>query len=368
MKLNKNKIIVSALALAIGGSLAGSVGGTIAWYQYSTRANVSFLGDASGISGNLQMRFVGQTDSDWTTRITKETLAGHITGGGHLKPMTFGGLGMTDPLPANGYLQPAAGNEEMANWGTASAGNYAQFSLELRYVERDGVKVNNVDDANAEKEVYISDILIQEDFANDAGHARSDISDAVRLHISSSYNDGQAHEENRLISNQGGTTITHGALDLDGDGEADKAYAADDEYGFKDGATLSELDYGDAGTQVAFKADDVGGEHTYYDEDDAAQTETVYPACVTRTAGSLDLTNTDKQTIPNVGDVEKYIGKTMEDEDNYLTVTVTIWVEGWHRFDAYKDRQDDPKFMSIWDADLVDAVFDLGIQFAVDED
>ena len=29
--LNKNKIIVSALALAIGGSLAGSVSGTIAW-------------------------------------------------------------------------------------------------------------------------------------------------------------------------------------------------------------------------------------------------------------------------------------------------------------------------------------------------
>ena len=70
MKFSKNKIIVSALALAIGASLAGSVGSTIAWYQYSTRANVSFLGQASGISGNLQMRFKGEDDSKWRTKIT----------------------------------------------------------------------------------------------------------------------------------------------------------------------------------------------------------------------------------------------------------------------------------------------------------
>ena len=74
MKLNKNKIIVSALALAIAGSLVGSVGGTIAWYQYSTRANVSFLGQASGVSGNLQMRFAGEDGTKWRTRITKEEM------------------------------------------------------------------------------------------------------------------------------------------------------------------------------------------------------------------------------------------------------------------------------------------------------
>ena len=81
MKLNKNKIIVSALALAIGGSLAGSVGSTIAWYQYSTRANVSFLGQASGISGNLQMRFAGEGANAWRTRITKEEMANNMVGG-----------------------------------------------------------------------------------------------------------------------------------------------------------------------------------------------------------------------------------------------------------------------------------------------
>ena len=76
MKLNKNKIIVSALALAIGTSLAGSISGTVAWYQYSTRANVAYVGEASGFSSNLQMRFANDDSEDniWRTRITWEEM------------------------------------------------------------------------------------------------------------------------------------------------------------------------------------------------------------------------------------------------------------------------------------------------------
>lgn len=363
MKLNKNKIIVSALALAIGGSLAGSVGSTIAWYQYSTRANVSFLGQASGISGNLQMRFAGEGADAWRTRITKEEMASNIVGGTKLVPMTFGGVGLNEALPAKGYTQPLPGVQAMTGWYEAKAANYAQFTLEMRYVARDGVVENSVDDKNIELPVYISKMVLNEDHAN-GNHG--DVSEAVRVHISASYNDGSDQEENRLISKKGGSTVTHGKLDIDGDGKNDTYFPDDDEFGFEHTEDqLVEVDYGE-GTQTALKADATGGSSSYFNENDVAVDETVYPALVGTEDNSLKLSGTEKQTIPNVGDVEKYIGKTMENETQFLSVTVTIWVEGWHRFD-YSARESNPKYMALWDADLINAKFDLGIQFAVDE-
>ena len=369
MKFNKNKIVVSALALAIGTSLAGSIGGTVAWYQYSTRANVSFLGQASGISGNLQMRFKGENDTKWRTRITKEELASELGDKGtELKPMTFGGVKLNEELPEKGYTQPKAGIPAMTSWFEASEKNYAQFTLQLRYIERDGVEENSKDEKDVQKQVFLTKLFVQEDHNNDEGHAREDISDAVRVHVASSYVDGGAKKDYKLISNQGGSTVTHGKLDLDGDGKVDIYFPDDDEFGFEHtDAQLVQADYGDAKTQTAFKADKTGGDHSYFNENDVATNETVYPALVDADANSYDLKNTAKQNIPNVGDVEKYIGKTnAADAGSYLEVTVTVWVEGWHRFD-YSTREGSPRFDAIWDANLVDAKFDLGIQFAIDE-
>lgn len=375
MKLSKNKIIVSALALAIGASLAGSVGSTIAWYQYSTRANASFLGEASGFSANLQLRFKGENDTKWRTRITKEEMAANLVAGtgSKLVPLTFGGLNYNEALPVDGeqnlaaYKQPVAGIADMSKWAKAEKSNYAQFQLELRYVERDGDKEGGAkDDKNVEKKVYLSQMLLQEDPGNDAVMAKGDLSEAIRVHVSAAYNDGAAHVDNKLISKSGGSTVTHGYLDLDADGKKDSAYADDDEFGFKDGAELEELDYGDAKTQKAFAGNATGGNHSYIDNNDQAQNETTYPAIVGRSNDSNVLSDTDKQAVEGIGDVEKYIGKTMESESQHLTVTVTVWVEGWHRFD-YSARQGSPKFDAIWDTDLIGAKFDLGLQFAVQD-
>ena len=369
MKLNKNKIIVSALALAIGTSLAGSIGSTIAWYQYSTRANVSFLGQSSGISGNLQMRFEGEADTAWRTRITKEELATKLgTKGTELKPMTFGGVKLNEELPEKGYVQPKAGVQNMTSWFEAKEENYAQFTLELRYIKRDGVEENSKDEKDVQKQVFLTKLFVQEDHNNDEGHDREDISNAVRVHIASSYVDNGAKKDYKLISNEGGSTVTHGKLDLDGDGKADTYFPDNDEFGFEHtDAQLVEADYGDVKIQTTLKADKDGGDHSYFNENDTETQETVYPALVDSEADSYNLKETAKQTIPNVGDVEKYIGKTNDDQaGSYLKVTVTVWVEGWHRFD-YSARTGNPKFDAIWDANLVDAKFDLGIQFAVDE-
>ena len=44
MKTNKKNIIIPALMMAVGLGLVGSISGTVAWYQYSTRVNVAYLG------------------------------------------------------------------------------------------------------------------------------------------------------------------------------------------------------------------------------------------------------------------------------------------------------------------------------------
>ena len=371
MKLNKNKIIVSALALVIGTSLAGSVTGTLAWYQYSTRANVSFLGESSGISSNLQMRFKGENDTKWRTRITKEEMETHLgQTGTELVPMTFGGLNMTDALPVEnnklvGYVQPYFGQADMTKWTKAAEKHYAQFQLELRVNERDGELDNNVDAKNVAKEVYLSKLHLEESVQN--GASKGDISEAVRVHISASYNDGSDHVDNKLISKNGGTTITHGVLDLDNDGKVDKEYPDNDEFGFGHTADqMVNINYGGTtSVQHAFAALDESAQSTYYTDADVATEETVYPALVKSTGNVLS--ETAKQNIPNVGEIEKYIGKTMADETKFLTVTVTVWVEGWHRFD-YSSREGTPKFDAIWDeANLAGAKFDLGLQFAVQD-
>ena len=347
MKLNKNKIIVSALALAIGGSLAGSVGNTIAWYQYSTRANVAYVGEASGVSSNLQMRFVGEDNNAWRTRITWQEMNTQLGNGMKIVPMTFGALGKDAALPEDaehnllGYVQPAPGVGDMTKWGKATNRNYAQFKLELRNINREGETA-----ANDAQDVFLTQLLLQKDLKNPEG--KEDISNALRVHISA--NDG-TNTVNRLISKQGGQVNTSGKLDIDGDGKDDKAYPEGDEFGFGyDGnnhVALKDVVYGDE------NADEVANE-----------IQTAYIASSSSTATNPALVYSENNHLydddTKAGDpaIAKAIGKTLASESSYLTVTVTIWVEGWQQFDG----------KAIWDATkYIDSQFNVGIQFAVQD-
>lgn len=340
MKLNKNKIIVSALALAIGGSLAGSVGNTIAWYQYSTRANVAYVGEASGVSSNLQMRFVGENDNQWRTRITYDEVNTKLGANMKIVPMTFGALGKDAALPAKGYVQPAPGVSDMTKWKEATDRNYAQFQLELRNINREGAEAEN-----DEQDVYLSKLLLQKDLKTPAG--KEDISDALRVHISASYG---STTKNRLISKLGGDVNTSGKLDIDGDGEDDQAYPEGDEFGFgyegNDHVALADVYYGDE-----------NGDKT------ANEIQSSYSASYESTATNPLLVYSENNVLyddESKADLEdaKSIGKTVAGDSGYLTVTVTIWVEGWQKFD---DK-------AIWDATkYIDSKFDVGIQFAVQD-
>ena len=108
MKLNK-KIIAPALTLLAGASLAGSVTGTIAWYQYSTRANVSYIGTSAGVIGNLQIRL---PNGEWGPQIQTDDVLDYLTDEGiygeHVEPVTPGALAKNDSLK-QGKWQEVAG-------------------------------------------------------------------------------------------------------------------------------------------------------------------------------------------------------------------------------------------------------------------
>ncbi len=340
MKLNKNKIIVSALALAIGGSLAGSVGSTIAWYQYSTRANVAYVGEASGVSSNLQMRFVGEGANDWRTRITYDQINTKLGANMKLVPMTFGALGKDAALPTKGYVQPAPGVGNMTKWKEATDRNYAQFQLELRNVNREGAEA-----ANDEQDVYLSKLVLQKDLKNPEG--KEDISNALRVHISANYG---ATTKNRLISKLGGDINTSGKLDIDGDGADDQAYPEGDEFGFgyegNDHVALKDVVYGDQNNDET--ENEIQSSYSASYESSASNPLLVY---------SENNVLYDDETKADLEDA-KSIGTTIAGDSSYLTVTVTIWVEGWQKFDN----------KAIWDATkYIDSKFDVGIQFAVQD-
>ena len=375
MKIKKKSIIIPAFALLIGASLAGSITGTVAWYQYSTRVNAAYVGVSGGTSGNLQMRlrdgnYNAQT-GDWITRLSVSDIQTYLAGttekyGEAIQPITSGNMEKDGALPANFYASPLYGQAGAyaGNWQVANTKSYDVIPLQLRYVERDGdLEGGAKDDKNLAKKVFLTDLLIQGDKANTADplDVKKDLSDAIRFHIDA-YSDDDAlvpaNHINRLVSKKGGTTITNGQLDLDGDGALDYKYNSD-KYGFGSDEK-TQLVYGE-GFQVAFSNETEVRSGTYYDyKGDPATDTNVYPMVVAPVSeGSLDLLDSNKEYDTGKS---KSIGSTIAADDKYLNVDITIWVEGWQTFEDANTHKQNP----IWGMDYIGSSFDVGFEFAVD--
>ena len=361
MNIKKKSIIIPAFALLIGASLAGSITGTVAWYQYSTRVNTAYVGVSGGTSGNLQIKL---GNNEWSTRLTKDTIetyVGNSEYGANIMPITSGAMDKDDALPTDFYSNPLYGQDSYNKWIKAEKANYIVLPLQLRYVERDGVKEVGVDAKNVAKEVFLSDLTIKGHSTN-AANEKEDLSDAIRFHIDAFKEEDRnapANHINRLISKKGGTTVTEGQLDLDGDGDLDCKYNSGDIYGFDDGDTTSPIIYGN-GSQVAFSNEVETRAGSYYTSDgqDGADAN-VYGMVVDSVDDTLDIENSTKEYDTGKS---KSIGSTIESETEFLNVVVTIWVEGWQTFENANHEH-----KSIWDsADFIKSSFDVGFQFAVD--
>lgn len=363
----KKKIIISALALTIGAGLAGSITGTAAWYQYSTKVNGAYIGASGGATGNLNMRIRkdGQAaDAGWSTFLSKETLMTYVQSKGfglNVQPVTPGALAKDANLSVDAdgnpvmYSNPVPGRAAYADWNKASKANYIVIPLQLRYVENDGTP------ANVAKDVFLSELILEQRITDPA---TSDISNALRFHISSYSSADTSSKQGRLVSKTGGKTVVHGKLDLDGDGNNDTARPGqDDKYGFNSNYNSSEeIDYGESGNQVAFTnrvltaPDDTA---QYYDENNTLQDDAdVYSLIANPREGKYGEDLNDNYLNFDGGNSKK-IGQTVAGSSNFLNVDLTIWVEGWQKF------QNDSGYSSIWSKSFIGSEFNIGFEFAV---
>lgn len=307
--MNK-RIIVSALAVTMGAGLVGSISGTVAWYQYSTRATIQMMGTSIGVDRNLEVAVTAAsvteapTDNDaYKSEIgTADILNALGRGQFDFEPLTTATAYTRNVALGSTVFKsnPIKYKTNIAEWITAKETAYVKYNLWVRATEKSGADQVTL----VEKALGLTDAKI----ANKAVDGKNDISDAVRLSIETESAD------NAIIANVSSTAL-HGPLDLDNVPGNDKAH-----YYSEIDAETAELDYG--------IADGVG---TTYNLKVSADTTALYAQEV-------------EGTGPNVG---KYVVKGGINLGTTPTtgaakITVTVWLEGWQKFGT-------PDASAVWD-------------------
>ena len=219
------RISVSALAICTVASIAGAITGTVAWFQYSTRAQVAYTGTTMHCSQNLRISLDGNT---WQTELqssdTQNYLLSHGRSDTALKPVTTGEHKKNEKI--NGFKRnPIYQFNHVDSWIEADESDYVTFPVRLKVVDVNGKSGEYL----LEKKIYLSDLTIVTSSNNPA--IKYDITDALRVH----YDVGDFHA---TLANQEYNVNTYGALDLDGDSKLDKSEG----YDFTDGRSI--LQYG----------------------------------------------------------------------------------------------------------------------------
>ena len=197
MKINNKKIIVSTLALAMGAALAGSISGSVAWYQYSTRASAQVAGVSAGTARNLQIK---EGTGSYSNHINLGTK--------NFRPVSYkAGSFYEHPVYKTAQQKEVSTNEITLSDGITKVVAYAEYSFVFK-CEDNGVQVA--------KDIYLTYLQIENTSTGE------DVTPAVRIAIDA--------ENDFLVSNAGGDTATKGKLDIGGkEGTLDKdGWDADD--------------------------------------------------------------------------------------------------------------------------------------------
>ena len=386
MSINKTKFVVATLITCSTAALLGSVSSTIAWYQYSTRVSAVYLGASAGSKGNLRIRIKGT--NEWTNDLTHVDVANYLSEhdkGQLVVPITSGPMNADDAIKTDDsgnmvfYQNPDGGvptervGYDNQSWKAADDSMYVSIPLELRFESE-----TENGQSFLEKDVYISNLLIQGDWKNNQAN-KEDLSSAVRVQINSyqSNDQSQGHANttiNRLISKDGGTILTEGHLDLDGDGDLDEYISgpsgANYHFGDEDETNHYYTIYGE-GTQTSYCNKTIIQNGSYQTLQGDVVDEKIYPTVVE----SISETNILKEESfeytkeGETNPTSKCIGKTVAFDDlaneAYLNVVMTIWIEGWEPLPS--PTTSDPNAKSpIWNpSDYIGSMFDVGITFAV---
>lgn len=370
MKLSNKKIIVSTLALAMGAALAGSISGSVAWYQYSTRASAVVNGVSAGVTGDLAVSIDnGSTYKRKAVSASEKyiPISASGTAGSNLtyyKHPTY----QTAELPvlANPTADPGFGGGEV----------YAKdYQIKFRFLEDDDGAANaqtNAGDAVTTQNVFLTYFAIEGKFAP-----------AVRVELTA------AGGTKYLISanDAGETTVTKGQLDLNNDTRVDTDYwdcldtvkvaavagsalAADAV--FEDGvsyytraASAAGAGYHNDGT-YAYTLSKVGDGVATADAADK-----YFPLTTEGVDGGSPITYVNKASTGEEYDTQEWAvgdGLVADATDPYdidgnvlattnpasSTLTMRVWLEGWAEIDG----------KTTWDASTIGQEFNINMQFA----
>lgn len=320
MKTRKIKLAAIMLSSARGLAFIGSIGGTIAWYQYSTLATAAVSGSSAKCTENLQVAVGTGEGLSFKSSLTTNDISNYLKTTRAeadketvtvLKPVTAGNQEKDATLNAL-KSNPVYQHGPYADWEDAVNTDYVTFPLTFRVLDIDGNSGNTL--LNRDSKLGLSDITIEgKDVAGNEAEGKADISSAIRVHFSSKDGDDDV---NRLVSKTGVETVTHGPLDLNGDG-ADDTMA---KYEWDNNSTA--IDYGSADSK-----------------------ETSYSASDMSTKKDTDGIN-----------YTNYIGVIPANQT--LTVNVTIFREGWQVLEGSTS--------AIWDATkVIGANYRVGRSFEI---
>lgn len=220
MKINKAKVTVTSLAIAAVAAMVGSISGTVAWFQYSTRASVAYTAATAHASESIQIRVA---DGEWKSALEASEIVDFIKEARNsedtaLRPVTTGAQKKDGRLNKL-YKSPIYQYASMSSWEEAGALDYVQIPLELRALDIDG----KATETTLSKDVWLTKMQIEQPNA-DVDH--KDISNALRVHLESNQNDNDF-----LVSKTGDDVEVAGKLDLNGNGRDDMTEGWD---GFND--------------------------------------------------------------------------------------------------------------------------------------
>lgn len=349
MKMNKiSKIIVPTLALAMGAALVGSVSSTLAWYQYSTKAQAAYIGTSVGETENLEIKtFDNQNNPVWKSNLKSTDVDALTNGTGtNVLPITpaltaaSASFANNAALPEHFFNSVNRGVAGFDTYGTryADSTNYVQFKLNIRY---NNTALGNNTAKYEQKVLKLVDLTIVDTAGENDGVG--DLYKAVRVHISvpsanNSSNNflfARDSQEPIEVSDQNAAranvdTATSGTLDTDNDGHMDT------EWGYE-WETKGEVVYGVENSQQS---------------------------AINAAYGTL---NKQLGYLPSSTEGDTHYSATAA---NGLELTVTIWIEGWQKLSGVPTGNAEVAAASsaMWDpATYVNKEFKVGLRFSAED-
>ena len=304
---NLKKLTVAALATALGAGLIGSISGSVAWFQYSTRSTVAYTGASAHCTESLQISLDGTNwasdlkTADVVSYLESQIVSGTTTrGDSYMRPVTSGELA-AGAVADTFYKNPLYQYPETSKWGVATKKDYVELPLQFRVLDVDGESTETL----LAKDVYLTRVDIQEK----AVSGKKSIADAIRVAVPGA----------GTFSTSGADVDVYGKLRLHEEGATE-----DDKTGDFEWETREDIIYGDNGKVAKSYA-------------------------MTGTDGLAD--DSDPYNISGTA-----LGTTTT-SGAMFTLTVRIYIEGWTKLEG----------SAIWEAaDYVGSQVNVGFRFSVE--